>query len=154
MITILQWSHGVRSIPESPQQALYLRLGLQAYSPEGEPSVPWIAQTFWDHCPAWCRWTLPSSSVSCTLALGAHPCPVFRWAELNPRLALFLPHALCRRPVKDADIRWQSRKGREQGRDWLWPWRQTGLQGGKENQEIENVWELKENRDDLSWESE
>ncbi|KAI4541627.1 hypothetical protein MG293_008769 [Ovis ammon polii] len=99
---------------EKPQQAFAFRRlqGLQAYSPEAEPFS-----------------TMDSAKVSGIIvqrdageslaragawSLHTSPEPILAQssdgAELNPRLALFLPHALCRRPVKDADIRRQSRK--------------------------------------------
>ncbi|XDB52501.1 hypothetical protein AB1E18_006041 [Capra hircus] len=99
---------------EKPQQAFAFRRlqGLQAYSPEGEPFS-----------------TMDSANVSGIIvqrdageslgragawSLHTSPEPILAQssdgAELNPRLGLFLPHALCRRPVKDADIRRQSRK--------------------------------------------
>ena len=99
---------------EKPQQAFaFQRLqGLQAYSPEGEPFR-----------------TMDSANVSGIVAqrgageslgragarsLHTSPESILAQssdgAELDPRLGLFLPHALCRQPVKDADIRRQSRK--------------------------------------------
>uniref|UniRef100_A0A8C6CMZ2 Methyl-CpG-binding domain protein 3-like 3 n=1 Tax=Moschus moschiferus TaxID=68415 RepID=A0A8C6CMZ2_MOSMO len=101
-------------ILEKPQQVFaFQRLqGLQAYSPEGEPFrtmdsanvsgmiVQGGAGESLGRVGAWSQHT----STEPILAQSSDG------AELNPRLGLFLPQALCRRRVKDADIRRQSRK--------------------------------------------
>ena len=110
------WSDTVnaRGPWKSPQQVCAFRTlqGLQAYSPVGEPFGTMdsanVSRLFAQlsvgeslgHVGAWSLHTSPEP----ILAQSSDG------AELNPRLGLFLPHALCRRPVTDADIRRQSRK--------------------------------------------
>lgn len=99
---------------EKPQQAFaFQRLqGLQVYSPEGEPfrtmdsanvSGLIVQRGAGESLGRAGAWSLHTSSEP-IIAQSSDG------AELNPRLGLFLPHALCRRPVTVADIRRQSRK--------------------------------------------
>ncbi|CAI9169928.1 unnamed protein product [Rangifer tarandus platyrhynchus] len=127
------WSDtvNVRGPWRSPQQVCAFRRlqGLQAYSPVGDPFR-----------------TMDSANISRIFAqlgvgeslgrvgawsLHTSPEPILAQSsdgvELDPGLALFLPHTLCRQPVTDGDIHWQSQKVKRARKRLAMAWRADRL---------------------------